>query len=78
MSKTEPKAIEKLNYEEAFSELEAVIAALESGERPLEESMTLFERGQVLTKRCAKLLDEADLKVQALVGETLSDFKENE
>ena len=77
MPKTEPKAIEKLNYEEAFSELEVVIAALESGEHPLEESITLFERGQALGKRCAELLDQADLRVQVIVGDSLSEFKES-
>jgi exodeoxyribonuclease VII small subunit len=78
MAKNEPKLIDALTYEEAFAELETIVAALESGERPLEESMTLFERGQVLTKRCAELLDKAELKVQALVGESLTDFKESQ
>jgi exodeoxyribonuclease VII small subunit len=76
MTKNEPKPIEAMTYEEAFAELETIVAALETGERPLEESMTLFERGQALTKRCAELLDKAELKVQALVGEGLADFKE--
>jgi exodeoxyribonuclease VII small subunit len=78
MAKNEPKPIDGLTYEEAFAELETIMAALESGERPLEESMTLFERGQALTKRCAELLDKAELKVQALVGESLDDFKESQ
>ena len=78
MEKIEPKAIVALTYEEAFAELETIVAELESGERPLEESMILFERGQALTKRCAEYLDNAELKVQALVGESLADFKENE
>jgi len=78
MAKNEPKPIDALTYEEAFAELETIVAALESGERPLEESMTLFERGQALTKRCAELLDKAELKVQALVGESLADFKESQ
>jgi len=76
MAKNEPKPIEALTYEEAFAELERIVAALESGEHPLEESMSLFERGQALTKRCAELLDKAELRVQALVGESLADFKE--
>jgi exodeoxyribonuclease VII small subunit len=76
MAKNEPKPIEALTYEEAFAELETIVAALESGEHPLEESMSLFERGQALTKRCAELLDKAELRVQALVGESLADFKE--
>ncbi len=78
MAKNEPKPIDALTYEEAFTELETIMAALESGERPLEVSMTLFERGQALTKRCAELLDKAELKVQALVGESLADFKESQ
>ena len=77
MAKNEPKPIEALTYEEAFAELETIVAALESGEHPLEESMSLFERGQALTKRCAELLDKAELRVQALVGESLADFKED-
>ncbi len=78
MAKNDPKPIESLTYEEAFAELEKIVAALESGERPLEESMTLFERGQALTRRCAELLDKAELKVQALVGDSLEDFKESQ
>jgi len=77
MAKNEPKPIDGLTYEEAFAKLETIVAALETGDRPLEESMTLFERGQALTKRCAELLDKAELKVQVLVGESLEDFKEN-
>ncbi|MGD0611425.1 MAG: exodeoxyribonuclease VII small subunit [Anaerolineales bacterium] len=77
MAKQEPKPIEKLKYEQAFAELEAIVAALESGERPLDESMTLFERGQALVKRCAILLDQAELKVQQLSGEALIDYEES-
>lgn len=78
MAKNEPKPIDGLTYEEAFAELEKIVADLESGERPLEESMILFERGQALTKRCAELLDKAELKVQALTGESLADFKDSQ
>ena len=78
MAKNEVKPMDALTYEEAFAELEKIVAELESGEHPLEESMTLFERGQALTKRCAELLDKAELKVQALVGESLADFKDGQ
>ena len=77
MPKNEPKAIEKLTYEQAYAELEAIVTALESGERPLDETMTLFERGQALVKRCGELLDQAELKVKQLSGEALTDFPEN-
>jgi exodeoxyribonuclease VII small subunit len=78
MAKNEPKPIDAMTYEETIAELEMIVAALESGERPLEESMSLFERGQALSKHGVKLLDTAELKVQALVGESLADFKEDQ
>jgi exodeoxyribonuclease VII small subunit len=78
MVKSEPKSVETLAYEEAFAELGKIVALLESGERLLDESMTLFERGQLLARHCAELLDKAELKVQALVGESLVDLGENQ
>jgi exodeoxyribonuclease VII small subunit len=78
MAKKEIQAIENLTYEEAFTELEKIVAALEAGERPLEESMTLFVRGQAMTKRCVELLDKAELKVKELAGEALTDFEEDQ
>jgi exodeoxyribonuclease VII small subunit len=65
------KKIEELSYEEAFAELEAVVASLENEEHSLEESMSLFERGQSLSKYCASLLENAELKVKQLSGDEL-------
>jgi exodeoxyribonuclease VII small subunit len=59
-------AIDQLNYEQAFAELEQVILALENDQPTLEEALALFERGQALVKRCAGLLDEAELRVRRL------------
>ena len=67
------KKIEELNYEEAFAELETIVATLENEQRALDESMSLFERGQNLSKRCAILLEEAELKVKQLSDGELSD-----
>ena len=78
MAKTETKPIEKLNYEQAYAELEAVVSALETGEQSLDEALALFERGQGLTRHCAELLDKAELRVQKLSGETLEPFEEKE
>jgi exodeoxyribonuclease VII small subunit len=78
MPKNDIKPIDVLTYEEALSELEKIVAALESGERALEESMMLFERGQSLAKHCAGLLDKAEMKVQKLVGNEISDLEEKE
>jgi exodeoxyribonuclease VII small subunit len=72
-----PRPVEELNYEEAFGELEEVVAALESGEQTLEETLSLFGRGQTLAKRCETLLDEAELRVKMLSGDELTDFPAN-
>jgi exodeoxyribonuclease VII small subunit len=71
-----PKPVEDLSYESAFSELESIVHALESEQRSLEDSMVLFERGQALVKRCAELLDLAELKVRQLSGGDLTDNTE--
>lgn len=73
-----PKSIDELTYEAAFAELESIVAALESEQKSLDESMSLYERGQALAKRCAELLDQAELKVKQLSGNDLADFEESE
>ena len=61
--KTKHQPVEGLTYEQAFAELEESVRTLERGDLPLEESLALYERGQELSAYCAKLLDEAELKV---------------
>ena len=77
MAKT-PKPVESLNYEDAMAELETTVDALEEGNQKLEDAMALFERGQALMKRCAELLEAAELKVQKLSGDELTAFEEEE
>lgn len=61
------KSVAQLTYEEAFHELDTIVAQLEVGDLPLEESLTLFERGQELATRCNDLLEQAELKLSKLV-----------
>ncbi len=68
------KPVEELTYEQALGELEAVVASLENDERPLDEALKLYERGQALARYCADLLDKAELKIQQISGEDLVDF----
>lgn len=65
----------QLSYEQAFEELEVIVTALEGEELTLEKAIALYERGQNLIRRCAELLDQADLRVQQLAGENLVDFE---
>jgi exodeoxyribonuclease VII small subunit len=66
--------LEQLPYEQAYSELEEIVSALEIGEQSLEQALALFERGQALARHCASLLDRADLKVQQIAGKEILDF----
>jgi exodeoxyribonuclease VII small subunit len=66
--------VDAMTYEQAFTELEEIVAALESEEHSLEGTLALFERGQALARRCESLLDTADLKVQQLLGKDLVDL----
>ncbi len=58
--------VEELNYEQAFAELEQIVTRLETETLSLEESLSLYERGQALSTRCASLLESAELRVQQL------------
>ena len=72
------KTSEDLAYEEAFAALEAVVEALESEQRPLNEAIALYERGQALSKHCAALLEKAELKVRQLSGGDITAFEAGE
>ena len=71
-------SVENLTYEEALTELETIVEALEgdASRNPLEDSMKLFERGQALVAYCGALLETAQLKVQKLVGDAVISFEE--
>jgi exodeoxyribonuclease VII small subunit len=66
--------VDQLTYEQAFAELEKILAEIETEQRSLEETMALYERGQALVQHCANLLDKAELKVRQLSGEELVDY----
>ena len=72
------KSSEDLSYEQAFAELEAVVEALESEQRPLNEAIALYERGQALAKYCTGLLEKAELKVRQLSGGDIIAFEAGE
>ena len=60
------QTINELSFEQAYSQLEEVVAKLESGEMNLEESVSLFEQGKQLAAHCQSLLDKAELRVKKL------------
>ncbi|MCL4104923.1 UNVERIFIED_CONTAM: hypothetical protein GTU68_018630 [Idotea baltica] len=58
--------ISEMSFEEAMRELEKVVGQLETGDVPLEQSITLYERGAALKAHCAEKLKAAEEKVAAI------------
>jgi len=47
-----------------------VVAQLEDGDLPLDDALALYARGQALAMRCAQLLEQAELRVRQVGGQT--------
>lgn len=62
--------IAELSYEQARDELTRVLNELEAGSVTLEESMTLWQRGEALAKHCEALLAGARAKIETTLKET--------
>ena len=60
-------ARKKEKFEEALQKLEAIVAQMEEGDLPLEETLKAFEEGVRLARFCAGKLDEAERKVEKLM-----------
>ena len=60
-----PDDVNTLSYEQARDELVTVVARLEAGTESLEESLTLWERGEALAARCQTWLDGARERIAA-------------
>ena len=60
--------ISALSFEGALHALEDVVRRLESGEVPLDDSITLYERGEALRKRCQTRLDAAQARIERIVA----------
>lgn len=54
-----PADIAELSYEAARDQLVEVVRRLESGQGGLEDSIGLWERGEMLARRCQQWLDGA-------------------
>jgi exodeoxyribonuclease VII small subunit len=56
-----------MSFEDALRALEQVVRRLESGEVPLDESISLYERGEQLRAHCQRRLDAAQARIEAIV-----------
>ena len=57
-----------MSFEDALRALEEVVRKLEGGEVPLDESITLYERGEELRKHCQARLDAAQARIEKIVA----------
>lgn len=53
-------------FEQSLQELEQLVATLEGGELPLEQSLSAYERGVALYRQCQQALEQAQLRVNLL------------
>jgi exodeoxyribonuclease VII small subunit len=62
--------VKRLTFERAIEELETIVRRLEEGKVPLEESVTIYERGEALKKRCEELLRQAEARVDKITTDS--------
>ena len=57
----------KITFEEALARLEEIVALLEKGDAPLDQSLELYEEGAALVRRCNTALEQAERRVTILM-----------
>ncbi|MDD5304882.1 MAG: exodeoxyribonuclease VII small subunit [Elusimicrobia bacterium] len=57
------------SFEKSLESLEELVRELEAGDKGLDESLALFEKGVTLSKELSKRLEDAKTKVEALSKE---------
>lgn len=59
-------APDSLSFEDALRELEMIVQRLERGDVPLDDSITLYARGEALRAQCQKRLADAEARIEKL------------
>jgi exodeoxyribonuclease VII small subunit len=62
-----------IDFERAVEQVEAIIERIESGEVGLEKSISEYERGVALIRRCRQILDRAEQRVEELTAQMQAD-----
>jgi exodeoxyribonuclease VII small subunit len=57
------------SFETLLARLEEIVAQLEAGERPLDESLALYESGVAALKRCHGILDKSEKRIRMLLAD---------
>ena len=72
-SKDGNRPVGELGYEQCRDELIEVVRLLEQGGLDLDESLTLWERGEALANRCEEHLDGARARIEAALASSEGD-----
>lgn len=72
--KNAPNGGDVPTFEQALAELETLVARMEDGKLPLEESLAAYQRGAELVRFCEAKLADAQARIAILDGETLRDL----
>ena len=65
---------EHTSFEAALAELEKIVAGMEAGQMPLEQSLAAYKRGAELLKFCQAALQDAQQQVKILEDNVLKNF----
>ena len=68
------KSQDPANFEAALTELEKIVASMEAGQMPLEQSLAAYKRGAELLKFCQAALQDAQQQVKVLEDNVLKSF----
>jgi exodeoxyribonuclease VII small subunit len=71
---TKSKSQNPQSFEAALAEIESIVAAMEAGQLPLEQSLSAYKRGAELLQYCQARLLEAQQQVKILEAGTLKNF----
>lgn len=64
--KDDDKGTSDLSFEDAIKDLTQIVAKIEGGETPLEDSIAQYERGMSLIKHCRGILQSAEKKIEKI------------
>ena len=71
---TSGKTQDAPTFESALTELEKIVASMEAGQMPLEQSLAAYKRGAELLKFCQSALQDAQQQVRILEENVLKNF----
>lgn len=61
-----PTELTAMPFEKAMAELEEIVTRLEKGNVTLEDSIAIYERGEILRKHCESLLHAAEMRIEKI------------